>query len=72
MSKEEIDEFTTILQLFMETDLSSKRFPTSLGPRKRKLVHFLAEKMNLIHWSEGKKNADKIVVVAKRRQNIKK
>ena len=71
-SKEEIDEFTTILQLFMETDLSSKRFPTSLGPRKRKLVHFLAEKMNLIHWSEGKKNADKIVVVAKRRQNITK
>lgn len=40
--------------------------PTDLGPRKRKLVHFVAEEMGLSHWSHGKKYASRTVVVAKK------
>lgn len=43
------------------------RFPTGMGSRKRKLVHYVAEKMGMRHWGEGKKDAAKIVVVSRRR-----
>eukprot|EP00557_Chaetoceros_sp_GSL56_P003402 CAMPEP_0176501730 /NCGR_PEP_ID=MMETSP0200_2-20121128/14333_1 /TAXON_ID=947934 /ORGANISM="Chaetoceros sp., Strain GSL56" /LENGTH=563 /DNA_ID=CAMNT_0017900669 /DNA_START=901 /DNA_END=2588 /DNA_ORIENTATION=- len=39
------------------------RFPPGEGKHMRKLVHSIAEELNLRHWSEGKKNAEKIVVV---------
>ena len=52
--KGEIDEYTAILQQFVESDSVVKRFPTRMGSRKRKLVHYLAQRMNLRHWSEGK------------------
>jgi hypothetical protein len=42
-------------------------FPTGLGGRKRKLIHYVAERMQLAHWSVGKKNATKTVAVARRR-----
>lgn len=68
-SKDEFDEVTYILQQFKQSDSSLKRFPTRMGTRKRKLVHFIAEKMNLLHWSEGKKVSNKIVVIAKQRKD---
>ncbi|KAL7471410.1 hypothetical protein ACHAXS_011707 [Conticribra weissflogii] len=42
------------------------RFPKKMGSRKRKLIHFVAERMGLRHWGEGKKDRDKIVAVALR------
>jgi Methyltransferase TRM13 len=42
-------------------------FPTGMGRRKRKLVHHVAESLNLAHWCEGRKAADKTVAVAIRR-----
>lgn len=41
-------------------------FPTQMGARKRKLIHFVAEKMNLAHWSHGAKDSLKTVAVARR------
>jgi hypothetical protein len=66
-NREEIQEYANILHEFIQSDLSLKRFPTRMGSRKRKLVHFLAEKMKLLHWCEGKKVAEKIVVIAKKK-----
>jgi Methyltransferase TRM13 len=43
-------------------------FPTGMGRRKRKLVHHVAEILNLAHWCEGHKAADKTVAVAIRRR----
>jgi len=62
------------LNVIIEKDESSQnetgriiyKLPKGMGKRKRKLVHYIAEQLKLIHWSEGKKVADKIVVVAKR------
>lgn len=42
-------------------------FPTRMGGRKRKLIHFVAERLNLAHWSVGKKDRDKTVAVARRK-----
>mmetsp|Transcript_9729 Transcript_9729/g.19151 ORF Transcript_9729/g.19151 Transcript_9729/m.19151 type:complete len:646 (+) Transcript_9729:397-2334(+) len=50
-------------------DIDSKgvlRFPKKMGSRKRKLIHFVAERMGLRHWGEGKKDRDKLVAVALR------
>jgi len=44
------------------------KFPTGMGPRKRKLIHYVAENMGLRHWGEGKKDSEKIVVVALRKK----
>eukprot|EP00571_Detonula_confervacea_P003938 CAMPEP_0172326344 /NCGR_PEP_ID=MMETSP1058-20130122/56226_1 /TAXON_ID=83371 /ORGANISM="Detonula confervacea, Strain CCMP 353" /LENGTH=635 /DNA_ID=CAMNT_0013043101 /DNA_START=42 /DNA_END=1949 /DNA_ORIENTATION=- len=44
------------------------KFPTGMGPRKRKLIHCIAESMGLRHWGEGKKDSEKIVAVALRRK----
>ena len=40
------------------------KFPKGMGPRKRKLIHYAAEDMELRHWGEGKKDSEKVVVVA--------
>ena len=41
-------------------------FPTGMGGRKRKLIHFVAEAMGLAHYGVGKKNSDKTVAVRRR------
>ena len=43
------------------------RFPTRMGSRLRKLIHYAAEKNGLRHWGEGKKESDKTVLVSNRR-----
>lgn len=65
-TESEEESLMQILQGFVQSNESGaeKRFPTGMGSRKRKLVHYLAEKMNLRHWGEGKKGTEKIVVVA--------
>ena len=39
------------------------RFPTGMGSRHRRLIHFVAEDMGLAHWGDGKKGKDKTVHV---------
>ena len=60
--RSEIEQF-----LLSSADCQQCSFPKGMGGRKRKVVHFVAESMGLRHWGEGKKDADKIVVVARRR-----
>lgn len=43
-------------------------FPTRMGGRKRKLIHFVAGKFDLAHWSVGEKDSEKTVAVARRGQ----
>ncbi|KAL3782760.1 hypothetical protein HJC23_003081 [Cyclotella cryptica] len=54
-------------------DTTVFRFPMGMGSRQRKLIHYVAEKMGLDHWGEGKKDREKTVVVAlkgnRRQQN---
>lgn len=48
-------------------------FPTGMGGRKRKLIHFIANKMKLSHWAVGSKSGDRTVAVGrrgKRKRNI--
>lgn len=42
-------------------------FPTRMGGRKRKLIHYVAGQLNLAHWGQGKKVSEKTVAVAKSR-----
>jgi hypothetical protein len=46
-------------------------FPTRMGGRKRKLIHFVADRMNLAHWSHGSKDSEKTVAIARRGQRKK-
>ena len=41
-------------------------FPTGMGGRKRKLIHYICEQVGLLHWSVGKKHAEKTVSVSRR------
>jgi len=43
-------------------------FPTRMGGRKRKLIHFVAGQKGLAHWSVGDKDSLKTVAVARRGQ----
>jgi hypothetical protein len=43
-------------------------FPTRMGRRKRKLIHFVAEKLDLTHWSYGSKDSEKTVAIARKRK----
>lgn len=54
-------------QLLLNNGSQSYRFPTGMGARKRKLIHFVAENLGISHWGEGRKDAEKTVVVARQR-----
>ncbi|KAL7478624.1 hypothetical protein ACHAW6_004380 [Cyclotella cf. meneghiniana] len=45
-------------------------FPTGMGSRWQKLIHYAAEKMGLDHWGKGKNDREKTVVVALRRKVV--
>lgn len=67
---EEEEEIRSNLQcLFNKSEEYGEtyRFPTGMGSRKRRLIHFVADDMGLAHWGEGKKGSDKTVCVAKQR-----
>lgn len=70
-SAKEVAEIQTQLETFMNNNAEEEtfRFHRGMGSRKRKLIHFVAEKMGLRHWGEGKKDGDKIVAVARRRRS---
>ena len=58
--------YRNILEVFLGNQEENKiSFPIGMGSRKRKLVHFVADDLKLRHWSEGKRDAEKIVVVGK-------
>ena len=69
-SAEEVTEIQMQLETFMNNYAEKTlRFHPGMGSRKRKLIHFVAEKMGLRHWGEGKKDGEKIVVVARRQRS---
>lgn len=72
-SGEEEQEVRKTIQDFLDRtcDLEDKMeqiflFPTKMGGRKRKLIHFVAGQLDLAHWSEGSKDREKTVAVARR------
>ena len=72
-SGEEEQETRKTIQDFLDRtcDLEDKMeqvfmFPTKMGGRRRKLIHFVAGQLNLAHWSEGSKDREKTVAVARR------
>lgn len=60
------------LEAFLVSDERKMVFPTGMGGRKRKLVHYVAEHMNLAHWCEGSKRSEKTVAVARRQSHKEK
>jgi hypothetical protein len=66
-SRDEEQEIRDKLQDFVAGENNKLVFPTRMGGRMRKLVHYVAEQMGLPHWSEGAKDADKIVVVGRQK-----
>ena len=54
------------IKAFLQSETTLFRFPTGMGSRRRKLIHSIAEKEGLFHWGEGKRDRDKIVIIAKR------
>ncbi|GAX25209.1 hypothetical protein FisN_5Lh291 [Fistulifera solaris] len=72
-TKEEEDEIRQKIIEFLESQSGNSGvllFPTRMGGRKRKLIHFVAEQMQLAHWSHGRKEAEKTVAVSRVRQEI--
>jgi len=62
----ELEEIKSALKIFQQNvNESEMRFPPGQGPRKRKLVHHLAETMGLKHFSIGSKKSERSVVVSK-------
>jgi hypothetical protein len=66
-SREEEQEIRKKLQDLLAGEDDKLVFPTRMGGRMRKLVHYVAQQMELRHWSEGDKDADKIVVVGRQK-----
>lgn len=58
----------TLQNFLQESDEMTFAFPAGLPARRRKLVHYVAEKMSLVHWGEGKRCSEKRVIVQRRRQ----
>ena len=64
---EEQRDVEGVLQRLIESEDSEYLFPSRMGGRKRKLIHYLAHQLGLLHWPVGYKDADKTVAVAKKR-----
>ena len=71
-TREEQDDIRQQLDAFLATttthDEETLVFPTGMGGRKRKLVHYVAEQLGLAHWCVGSKHSEKTVAVRRRRQ----
>jgi hypothetical protein len=72
-SKDEETEISTTIQEFLDATegMPTKMeevfvFPTRMGGRRRKLIHFVAGRYDLAHWSQGEKDGEKTVAVARR------
>ena len=65
--EEELEIEETITAFLKNNPNEILVFPTRMGGRKRKLIHFCSEKLNLAHWGQGKKVSEKTVAVAKTR-----
>jgi SAM-dependent methyltransferase len=62
---EEAREIQDILHTFMDSpDEDEYIFPTRMGGRKRKLIYYVASKLGLHSWAQGRHNG-KAVIVAK-------
>lgn len=61
---QEEESIRTILQEFAAGSDERYIFPTAMGSRRRKIVHYVAEHLGLRHWSQGETNSEKTVVVA--------
>ena len=63
------DNGTTVVSSTTTAKSTSYMFPTGMGRRRRKLIHYVVTTEfhdQLRHWSVGKKNADKTVAVGLR------
>ena len=58
-----------IIQNFLHSSEKRFVFPIGMGPRRRKLVHYLAEQMFLEHWGQGK-GGNKTVVIEKPKEKL--
>lgn len=70
-TNDEEAEIKKIIDTFLEKDDPTKQvmiFPTRMGSRQRKLIHYVANKLNIAHWSVGKKDSEKTVAIAKRKR----
>jgi len=66
-TQEEKEVTSEIEQFLVKSSVSQEyRFSKGMGARKRKLIHSVAEKLSLKHWSEGK-GSEKVVVIARQR-----
>ncbi|KAL9180768.1 hypothetical protein ACHAXT_011221 [Thalassiosira profunda] len=63
-AQEEAEVRSQIETFLIEAKVESYKFPTGMGPRRRKLVHYVAGTMGLRHWGEGKRDSEKRVAVA--------
>jgi hypothetical protein len=64
-SLEEEEEIELQMKTFIEGSDTQYSFPSGMGSRKRKLIHYVADKLGLVHWGQGKKDRDKYVVIAR-------
>ena len=78
-TQDEEMEIQKTIDEFLETTKNAEdaldqvyTFPTRMGGRKRKLIHFVAGKKGLAHWSVGDKDRLKTVAVARRGQRNRK
>jgi SAM-dependent methyltransferase len=65
---EEEAEIRRRLEDFVQSDKAQLVFPTGTGGRGRKLVHYVAEQMSLLHFGCGKRKSEKVVVVERKRE----
>ena len=66
-TQEEKEVTSEIEQFLVNSSVSQEyQFSKGMGARKRKLIHSVAEKLSLKHWSEGK-GSEKVVVIARQR-----
>lgn len=64
--QEEQEIRNQLTQHFSVKEAGTLVFPTGMNRRKRKLCHFVADQLNLAHWSVGKKHAERTVSVRRR------
>jgi len=69
-TKEEYSNIKSTIKQFLENEEERiLKFPCGQTSRIRKLVHNIAATMDLRHWSEGKKRAERCVIVAKKKSD---
>ena len=69
-TESEENEIRSVLNSFLDSNELALTFPSGMGSRLRKLVHYLSNELGFKHWSKVSNKGEIVVIVEKVTKNV--